>query len=106
MLDEVSCFSRAREPSLRLRSDEPRGLSLRPTVEGRMSFFCFEAGRISSRSTGTPRETRNRRRIRERTQLGGWRGGGATSWAQREAERGVRNMGLGVSERVGVGWEE
>ena len=51
----------------------------RALVEGRTSFFCFEAGRISSRSTGTPRETRKRRRMRERFQSGGWRGGGATS---------------------------
>ena len=36
---------------------------------GRTSFFCFEAGRISSRSTGTPRETRKRRRIRDLTQF-------------------------------------
>ena len=69
-----------------------------------MSFFCLEAGRISSRSTGTPRETRKRRRMRERTQFGGWSGGGATSCAQREAERGVRKMGFDVSEGVGVGW--
>lgn len=48
-------------------------------VEGRISFFCLDAGRISSRSTGTPRDTRKRRRIRERIQLGGWRGGAATS---------------------------
>ena len=40
-------------------------------VNGRMSFFCLEAGRISSRSTGTPRETRKRRRMRDRTQFGG-----------------------------------
>jgi hypothetical protein len=58
-----------------------------------MSFFCLEAGRISSRSTGTPRETRKRRRMRERIQFGGWRGGGATSCDQREALRGVRNVG-------------
>lgn len=63
-------------------------------MEGRMSFFCLDAGRISSRSTGTPRETRKSRRMRERIQLGGWRGGGATNWDQREALRGVRNMGF------------
>lgn len=57
--------------------------------DGRTSFFCLEAGRISSRSTGTPRETRKRRRVRERIQSGGARGGGATSWDQREAERSV-----------------
>lgn len=38
---------------------------------GRTSFFCFEAGRISSRSTGTPSETRKRRRIRDLTQFWG-----------------------------------
>lgn len=64
------------------RSTVERGESLRrsPGVLGRMSFFCLLAGRISSRSTGTPKETRKRRRMRERSQLGGWRGGGAESW--------------------------
>lgn len=57
--------------------------------DGRTSFFCFEAGRISSRSTGTPRDTRNSRRVRERIQSGGARGGGATSCDHREADRGV-----------------
>jgi hypothetical protein len=60
--------------------------------EGSTSFFCFEAGRISSRSTGTPRETRKSRRVRERIQSGGARGGGATSWDQRDAERGVEKI--------------
>lgn len=55
------------------RADESR------LMLGRMSFFCFEAGRISSRSTGTPRETRKRRRMRDFIQFGGWRGGGVTS---------------------------
>lgn len=75
-------------------------------VEGRMSFFCFEAGRMASRSMGTPRETRKRRRMRERTQLGGWSGGGATSCVQREAARGVGKMGFGVEGGLGggVGW--
>lgn len=68
-----------------LRGDEDGGI-LR---EGRTSFFCLEAGRISSRSTGTPRETRNRRRVRERIQSGGARGGGATSCDHRDAERSV-----------------
>ena len=62
-------------------------------VEGRTSFFCFDAGRISSRSTGTPRETRKRRRMRERFQSGGWRGGGATSWFQRDSLGGVSMVG-------------
>ena len=73
---------------------EPEDAGDRRLIEGRTSFFCLEAGRISSRSTGTPRETRKSRRIRERIQFGGWSGGGATSWDQREALRGVRNIGL------------
>jgi len=77
-----------------LRGDPEAGFRF---IEGRMSFFCLEAGRISSRSTGTPRETRKSRRIRERIQFGGWRGGGATSWDQREALRGVRNMGFSAA---------
>lgn len=39
--------------------------------EGRISFFCVEAGRISSKETGIPRLTRKRRRIRDRIQFGG-----------------------------------
>jgi hypothetical protein len=74
------CFRRDMEPAAResveVRGDED---DLERLIDGRMSFFCLEAGRISSRSTGTPRETRKRRRMRERIQLGGWRGGGATS---------------------------
>lgn len=60
--------------------------------DGRISFFCLDAGRISSRSTGTPRETRNRRRVRDRIQSGGANGGGATNWDQREADLGVKNI--------------
>lgn len=71
--------------SLDVRGDDEEGM-LR---DGRMSFFCFEAGRISSRSTGTPSETRNSRRVRDRIQSGGARGGGATSWDQSDADRGV-----------------
>ncbi len=49
-------------------------------VDGRTSFFFLpEAGRISSRFTGMPRDTRKRRRIRERFQSGGLRGTGAAS---------------------------
>ena len=73
-----------------LESLDVRGEAEEMLREGRTSFFCLEAGRISSRSTGTPRETRKRRRVRERIQSGGARGGGATSWDQREAERWVR----------------
>lgn len=82
------CFRREIEPapreSVELRGEEE---DLDRWIEGKMSFFCLEAGRISSRSTGTPRETRKRRRMRDRIQLGGWSGGGATSWDQREALR-------------------
>lgn len=53
---------------------------------------------------GTPSETRKSRRMRERSQCGGWRGGGALSCAQSEAERGVgkREVGGGA---VGAGAE-
>ncbi len=87
--------------SLEARRKEPEEVVRRR--EGRTSFFCLEAGRISSRSTGTPRETRKRRRMRERIQSGGWSGGGATSCDQREAERGVRKMGLSRAEGLGSG---
>ena len=59
-------------------------------VNGRISFFCFDAGRISSRSTGTPNDTRKSRRIRDRVQLGGCKGGGATSCDQSDMDRSVR----------------
>lgn len=72
---------------------------------GRTRRFCLEGGRISSRSMGTPRETRKRRRMRERVQLGGWRGGGETSWCQRERERGERKGAGGVFEVEGGGLE-
>lgn len=82
------CRSRdAERESLDVRGDVEEGM-LR---EGKTSFFCLDAGRISSRSTGTPSETRNRRRMRERIQSGGARGGGATSCDHKEAERGVVN---------------
>jgi len=61
-------------------------------MDGRMSFFCLDAGRISSRSTGTPSETRNSLLIRDRIQFGGCSGGGATSCDQRDALLGVKNM--------------
>lgn len=69
------------------------------SIDGRISFFCFEAGRISSRSTGTPSDTRKSRRMRDLTQFCGWRGGGATSWDQRESERSV----LKIAEESGTG---
>ena len=99
--DVLSWFNRTRE-RFRRPSDDER-------VEGRMSFFCFEAGRISSRSTGTPSETRKSRRMRERTQLGGCRGGGATSCDQRDELRSVRKIECcaetgGMEEAEGEDW--
>ena len=96
MEDALRSFSLRRDirESVELRGEpEEDGLRCR---EGRMSFFCLDAGKISSRSTGTPRETRKRRRILERIQSGGCRGGGAASCDQREALRGVRKMGFSV----------
>lgn len=56
-------FSRASEPSCLSDSDfRDDGSRL---ISGSTSFFCFDGGRISSRSTGTPKLTRNRRRIRD-----------------------------------------
>lgn len=78
-----------REPEVR---KDP--LELIRCSDGRTSFFCFEAGNISSRSTGTPRETRNSRRMGDRIQSGGWSGGGAASCDQSEALRGLKNIGL------------
>lgn len=75
--------------SVEFRGEPDGGLRF---IDGRMSFFCLEAGRISSRSTGTPRETRNKRRIRDRIQFGGCSGGGATSCDQRDALLGVKKM--------------
>ena len=75
--DALSCFRRTLEPVRCPSTGE--GEPLRRCIDGRMSFFCFEAGRISSRSTGTPNDTRNNRRMRDRTQFGGCSGGGATS---------------------------
>ena len=68
-----------------------------------MSFFCFEAGRISSRSTGTPSETRKRRRMRDRTQFGGCKGGGATSCDHRERLRSVRKIEFRLDGGSGAG---
>ena len=74
-----------------------------------MSFFCLEAGRISSRSTGTPSDTRNRRLMRLLTQFGGARGGGATSCCHKERLRSDKKMevwsdgsggGAGLCSRV------
>lgn len=86
------------------KSLEPLGEDAGMLSDGSTSFFCLEAGRISSKSTGTPRETRNRRRVRERIQSGGARGGGATSWDHREAERGVRKIDESF-DNCGKGWK-
>lgn len=64
--------------------------------DGNTNFFCLDAGRISSRSTGTPRETRNSRRMRDRIQSGGDKGGGATSWDQRDALLAVGKTGCSL----------
>ncbi len=78
--EPFSCRSLAIEPfgskSIERREDE---CSVSTSNDGSINIFCLLAGNISSRSTGTPSETRKRRRIRERTQFGGCSGGGATS---------------------------
>ena len=96
------CFRRDADADR--ESEDVRGELAERCSEGRTSFFCFDLGRISSRSTGTPRETRNRRRVRERIQSGGERGGGATSCDHRDAERGFIKMdaSLGSGGSVGV----
>lgn len=63
-------------------------------MEGNISFFCLDAGNISSRSTGTPRDTRKSRRIRDFTQFGGCSGGGATNWDHKESERSLLKMAV------------
>jgi hypothetical protein len=63
-------------------------------MEGNISFFCFDAGKISSKSTGTPSETRNRRRIRDLTQFGGCNGGGATNCDHKERDRSLLKMAV------------
>lgn len=75
--------------SLRRWSWEELGPS-RP-IEGSTSRFCLLGGRISSRSTGTPRETRKRRRMRERVQLGGCIGGGETSCCHNDSDLSDKN---------------
>jgi hypothetical protein len=115
--DESTDVEDAFSPSLLTRpraplrpSDDGRGdFSPGMWIDGKISFFCFEAGRISSRSTGTPRETKKRRRIRERTQSGGCNGGGATSCVHNDLLLSVRNIErassaeaiLGISCREG-----
>ena len=79
-------------------------------IDGKTSFFCLDAGRISSRSTGTPSDTKNNRRMRERTQSGGCRGGGATSCDHSDSLRSERNIdrraaGL-ASAMLGISFNE
>jgi hypothetical protein len=93
----TSCRRRERDlPSVDVRS-EPE-LAARCS-DGSTSFFCFDAGRISSRSTGTPRDTRKSRRIRLRIQSGGCSGGGATSCDHNDALLGVRKTGFSLDSR-------
>ena len=67
-------------------------------VEGRTSFFFLpEAGRISSRLTGMPNETRKRRRIRDRFQSGGLSGTGAASWFHSDIARSLLSGSIGAS---------
>jgi hypothetical protein len=76
--EAFSLFTRPSAPfrsSAEGRGDRSPGIGM----EGSMSFFCLEAGNISSRSTGTPSDTRNKRLILDRTQSGGCNGGGAMS---------------------------
>lgn len=65
---------------------------------GRTRRFCLDGGRISSRSTGTPRDTRKSRRIRLRVQFGGAIGGGCSNCCHRERERSVRKAEPVTSE--------
>lgn len=91
-VDDALASARTRDTDR--ESDDVRGEPEGTCNEGNTSFFCLEAGRISSRSTGTPRETRKRRRMRERIQSGGASGGGATSCDHSDALRGVMKMGF------------
>ena len=106
--DVEDSFSRLIRPSgpLLRPSEEGRGeRSPGICIDGRMSFFCLEAGRISSRSTGTPSETRKSRRMRERTQSGGCSGGGATSCVHSEwlrSERKIDRASSGFVDIVGM----
>lgn len=73
VLDALVPSRRSRESELRPSTEDARRDpdELTGRSEGRTSFFCLEAGRISSRSTGTPSETRKSRRMRDRIQSGG-----------------------------------
>lgn len=89
-------------PSCRRRSSwavEARG-DVR-LMFGNTRRFCLEGGKISSRSTGTPKDTRNNRRILLRVQFGGCIGGGDTSCCQSESERSERKGELFVMSSGG-----
>lgn len=58
---------------------------------GSTSLFCFDGGNISSRSTGTPRDTRKSLRIRLLVQFGGCMGGGETSCCHNESDLSDKN---------------
>lgn len=64
--------------------------------------FCFDGGRISSRSTGTPSDTRNSLRILLRVQFGGCIGGGCTSCCQSERDRSERKGELLDMSKGGI----
>jgi len=76
---------------------ESEGAAVSGLVLGRTSFFFFpEAGRISSRFTGMPSETRKSRRIRERFQSGGFSGPGAASWFHCDIARSLSSRSVGT----------
>src|ERR1700730_15589602 len=77
-------------------------------VDGRTSFFFLpEAGRISSKLTGMPRETRKRRRIRDRFQSGGLRGTGSASWVHSDIALSLFSGSIGGSvDDDSIGREE
>ena len=91
-VDEAFSFLTLPNAPLRLSAEGRGDFSPGMCIDGNTSFFCLDAGRISSRSTGTPSDTRNSRRMRERTQSGGCKGGGATSCDQRDSLRSERKM--------------
>lgn len=93
------CFSRATEPILS-DSDLRDGSRL---MSGSTSFFCFEGGNISSRSTGTPRLTKKSRLIRDWVQLGGCKGGGVTSCFHKDRDLSEGNIGDALSIGGGAG---
>lgn len=91
-------------PFAPLESIDPRGdRSDDKCIDGKMSFFCLLAGNISSRSTGTPKDTRKSLRIRDLSQSGGANGGGATSCEYNDKLRSDKNL-LGGSS--GADWED